>query len=310
MSRAGLGRIAPRATPVLLLAANAPDVDVVTWPGGQLLYLGCHRNLTHALLLVPVMALLPVLLVRLIGRKPLPLARAYLVSLIGVASHPLLDLTNAYGIRLALPFSSHWYRLDIAHLFDVWILAILSLAAFAPLLSRLVSGEIGGKPSSGRGWAIFALLFVTAWYFGRYELHERAVEVLESRVYPNGAARRVAAIPGPGNPFHWKGIVEGDDFWSIHDVNLLGEFDPTLGRVFFKPPSSPALEAARRTPVFQEYLKFAQYPLFQVTPADRPEGAVQVQAHDLRFGSPGNFHFTATAVIGAGGEVVESSFAF
>ena len=53
LSRAGLNRVAPRATLVLALAANAPDIDIVTRGWGSLAYLHHHRGLSHSLLAVP-----------------------------------------------------------------------------------------------------------------------------------------------------------------------------------------------------------------------------------------------------------------
>src|SRR5579871_3251182 len=64
MARAGLARKGERgATLVILLAANAPDIDVVVagLPGG-LRYLEYHRGYTHALLMAPVMALLALMI--------------------------------------------------------------------------------------------------------------------------------------------------------------------------------------------------------------------------------------------------------
>ena len=59
------------------------------------------------------MALLPLLIVRLVGRRPIEWGTAYLISLIGVASHLALDLTNFYGVRLLLPFSDGG---DVTHI--------------------------------------------------------------------------------------------------------------------------------------------------------------------------------------------------
>ena len=63
LSRAGLNRLTPMAAPIVMLAANSPDIDIVTLAGGPLTYLHYHRHLTHALAAMPVMALLPVVLV-------------------------------------------------------------------------------------------------------------------------------------------------------------------------------------------------------------------------------------------------------
>src|SRR5271168_428266 len=80
LSRAGLNRLTPQATAILVLAANIPDIDVVSSAGGSLAYLHYHRHLTHALSMAPGMALLPVLLVWAVVRKPMAWGMAYLVS--------------------------------------------------------------------------------------------------------------------------------------------------------------------------------------------------------------------------------------
>ena len=92
------------------------------------------------------------LLVRLFARRPLRWTGAYLISAIGVASHLALDSTNIYGVRLLLPFSARWFHLDITSVIDIWIWAMILLALAAPLISRLVSSEIGAK-TQGRGGA-------------------------------------------------------------------------------------------------------------------------------------------------------------
>src|SRR3954471_22340281 len=96
LARAGLRRLSPYATPMILLAANAPDVDVVSAASGSLNYLRYHRHLTHSLIAMPVMALIAVALVRVCVRKPVNWAGAFLATLIAVASHLALDWTNVY----------------------------------------------------------------------------------------------------------------------------------------------------------------------------------------------------------------------
>ncbi len=314
LSRAGLNRLSAYATPIVLLAANAADCDIVTLAGGQANYLHYHRHITHAFVSVPVMALLAVLVVRLFARKPFDWKWAYVVSFAGALSHPLIDWLNAYGVRLLLPFSKGWLQLSLTNLADAWIWAALLVAALAPPLSRLVSSEIGAKPGSGRGISIAALVFMLVVVFGRYFLHERAVAVLDSRLYEGTAPARVAALPGFANPFTWRGLVETNEFYSIQDVNLLGRFDPTSGRLLYKPEPRPeeaaAAAAARRTDAFRVFLEFSQYPYWRFTPADRPEGAIRVEVSDLRFGEPPASHFVAHAIVDASGRVLESAVGY
>src|SRR5579872_2736608 len=257
LSRAGLNRWTPLAAPILMLAANAPDIDIVTLGGGPLNYLHYHRHLTHSLVAMPVMAILPVILVRLVSRKPVRWAGAFLAALIAVASHLLLDFTNVYGIRLLLPFSAQWLRLDLNGLFDLWIGAAFLLGFAGPALARLVSSEISSgkaKPQHyGRGWAWFALAFIVLYDSGRAVLHARSVAALDSRVYQGDVPTRVLAVPGL-NPFEWRGVVETRTFYLVSPVDPTGDFNPERGSVIYKAEPSPAIEAARQTPAFRIFL--------------------------------------------------------
>jgi inner membrane protein len=314
LSRAGLNRRTAHATPLLLLAANAPDIDILAYAAGQASYLHYHRHLTHALVAIPFLALLPVLVVRLASRKPLDWKWAYLVSLLGVATHPLLDWTNVYGVRWFLPFSSEWVRADIFSLVDIWIWVVLLLAALAPALARLVSSEIGARPGSGRGWAIFALSFMALYGGGRYLLHERALAVLDARMYDGLTPLRVAAMPDMVNPFRWRGLVETEPFYSIYDLNLLREFDPAEGRILYKtepgPAETAAANTARRTQAFEVFLDFSKYPLWRFSEASGTEPAMRVEVMDLRFGAPPRPRFVAEAVVRPNGQVERSGFAY
>jgi inner membrane protein len=309
LSRAGLKRCTPLATPILLLAANAPDCDIAALAGGQLNYLHFHRHLTHSLAAMPVMALLAVAVVRLVARKPVNWLGAWAAAMVAVGTHLALDLTNAYGVRLLLPFSERWLRLDLTSLIDLWIWAVLLLSVAAPFLGRLVGSEItsgAAKPRAyGRGWAVFGLAFLLVYTYGRSVLHTRAEAVLESRIYRGQAPVRVAAMPDAAAPWKWRGIVETSDFYAVEEVNLLGDFDPTQASIYHIAEPDPAIEAARRTNTFQVLLRFAQFPLWRVSPVPEPENARLVELTDMRF-----MGFVASTVVTAGGQVVEPRFTY
>jgi inner membrane protein len=312
LSRAGLKHWTPLAAPILMLAANAPDIDIVTAAGGSLNYLHYHRHLTHSLLAMPVMALLPVLLVRAVGRKPIHWLGAFFASLVAVASHLLLDLTNIYGVRLFLPFSSQWERLDLTAVVDLWIWGVLLLGVIGPLIARLVGSEITSGTvhdrHHGRGLAIFGLAFLLFYNCGRNVLHARAVASLESRIYQEATPLRVAALPDPANPLKWRGLVETGDFYAVEDLNLAGEFDPTRATIFHKPEPDPALDAARRTATFEQFLMFSQFPFWRISPVPEPENGKLVEVLDMRFGTPLAPGFMASAVLSGKGEVLETHF--
>lgn len=304
LSQAGLNRWYARPALVLILAANAPDIDFVTSARGMFTYFENHRGITHSIAMAPVMALLPVLVACAVSRTMRGFRAAYILSLVGVASHLLLDWTNTYGVRFLLPFSGHWFRLDLNSLVDLWIWVVLLMACVGPLLARLVSSEIGAKSGTGRGLAIFALAFIVVYDYGRYLAHQRAIEILNSRIYQDGPPIRVAAFPRSSvNPFEWSGWVQRPNVDMRFSMNLLADFDPTApDRVIHEPAPGSAIEAARSTFVFRKYLDFAQYPLWQVIPVADPEGARRVEVRDWRFS------FTASAIVDGANRVLSTSF--
>lgn len=311
LARTGLGRLVPGGTGLLVLASNLPDADVVValW-GGQLAYLEYHRHLTHALVVAPLLGLLVALaFFRVKGWR---LGPAWALGTLGVWGHIALDLLNNYGVRIWLPFSSEWVSTDLFMVVDPWVMAVLLLCVLAPLLARLVGSEISGRPAAapGRGWAVTGLLFVVLWAGGRWMLHERALETLRSRIYQGQTPVRVAAWPTPWSPLAWQGYIATESFWGLYRVNLSREFDPEHGSVYFKPESAELVNAARQTPEAQAFLRFAQFPVWQVIPVAEPEGGTRVEITDVRFGLPEDGKFQLRVLLDGGRRPVSAIFGF
>ena len=216
-----------------------------------------------------------------------------------------------------LPFSARWLRLDITDIVDPWIWAILLFALAAPWLSGLVSHEIGsggGKSSDGvkRGWAWFAILALLTFEGARFIAHQRALEVMNARLYNGAVARRISALPGTFSPLYWRGVIEGDGFVRIVPLNLVTDFDPIGGRMEYPAPMSPAIEAALHTRPFEVFSQFNQLPFWQVaalSDATRAD-ALRVELIDLRFGTPEHPGFATTAMVDSAGRVLRSEFGF
>jgi inner membrane protein len=308
LARGGLNRAGRGATLALVLAANAPDIDIVTAAGGALNYLRYHRGVTHALAGIPVLALAVTALVWLLFRKRgFCWGRMYGLALAGVATHPLLDMMNTYGVRVLEPFSDRWYSWDLLHIVDPWLWAGLFFCVGAAFLGRLISGEIGAAPGSGRRWALAGLAFVTAWCATRAALHQRVVAMLESHAYGLDGERRpplrVAAFPVPTSPFTWRGLVETEEFYQLLAADPREPLDPTRGEVQYKPEPSPPLEVARRSPTWREFARFAQYPLVRVE-------RTRVTATDFRFLRERREAFICVVEMDEAGRVVEERFRF
>jgi inner membrane protein len=297
---------------LLLLSANAPDGDIVFALQGPFRYFEAHRGYSHCLVCLPLLALLCVALVSLISRQRLPWWRAWFLCVIGIASHLLLDLTNSYGIRLSLPFSSRWYHLDLNSLYDIWILAALMLAAIAPVLVWMVNREIGDrKSSSGRGLAIAALLFFVAFDFARLVLHNRTVAQLNSLLYDNAPALQTAALPDSFNPLRWTGIIETNDAFLRLETSSLAQPDPSSAETFYKPALTPSIEAAKTVDPFRYFVYFARFPVWSEQPV--LSGATQntrVDLSDLRFGAPGRGSFHCIGLVKDSGQLTGKWFTF
>lgn len=315
LARSGLNRLAPRATALAIIAANLPDLDIVSAVNGSLCYLANHRGFTHALFWAPLVALGALPLWWLLARKQSLGARqwagAYLVALAAVLSHLGLDYLNVYGIRLQLPFAAAWPHLDLVNIIDIWLWAILLICALGPLLARLVYSEIGARGGTGRGMAIVGLVLMSAYFFGRAQLHAQAVETLQSRLYGKQQPRLTIALPSVANPWQWTGVVETNSAWHVLPVNLFSrEFDPDAGRVFYKPDTTRVRAAVLRTKTASVFLDFSQCPLWRVTPVTSPEGASLVRIYDLRFGLPDEGTFSCDFLVDAAGNVLRERFSF
>ena len=295
-----MARVSGKNVVMMVVAANLPDVDVVSLAGGTLTYLEYHRGIMHSLAAAPVLALVVMLLFRNRGWQ------SYAMCLAAVLSHLLLDWTNTYGVRLLLPFSGRWLHRDKTDVVDPWILLVFLMAIGAPALAGLVSSEIGAKKGTGakRGWAWVALGFLVAYEGGRFAAHQRALEVMGARLYNGKAANRLSAIPSRWTPVQWRGVAEGDGYIVDVPVDLSMEFDPTQGRIDY---TSPPNEAALKTRPFQVFSRFAQLPFWKI---EKLADTTEVQLIDLRFGTPERPGFVATAILDESGVVRESKFGF
>jgi inner membrane protein len=284
---------------MLMLAANAPDIDGYPFFYSQLEYLKIHRGYMHSLAAIPVMALLPIAIVCGVTKQR-PTAMAWLGCMVALLSHLLLDWTNVYGIRMLLPFSDRWLRLDLTNLVDPIIWAILLAAAGIPFVLSLASKEIGSRKASGgrRGWAWLALILLVGYDGLRWDSHERAVASMNALLYMDKPAKNVYAFPESG--MNWRGVVEGDDFFYELRVNRTGEFNMRDAMLTYKAPTTPELEAVRRTPVFEQFQHFNQVPFWRTSPI---EDGTRVQLLDLRFGGFRGGFFMATAIAHQDGRV-------
>ncbi len=250
----------------------------------------------------------------------------WLFSLIAALSHLLLDFTNSYGLRPFFPFNPRWYAWSIVSIYEPLMWAALIAALVMPAIFGLADSEIGArrKPFRGRGWAIAALVSIVILYGVRNAEHQRALNLLHATVLTEPIVRS-AAEPHPVNPFHWQGLAETADFYQTSTIDTRADnVDTDNGEVFYKPPVTTAVLAAKRSYLGRIYLNWSSWPRVTDIGAQPAPGAEvipdlptplptwhTVEFRDLRFfppaGLPGGIAkappLSGAVYIGPGSEI-------
>jgi inner membrane protein len=298
LARAGFNRKAAYATLAMTLAAEAPDLDTVWAFGGPIAAFQHHRGWTHTFLGLPFEAIIVVCVIWLYHRwrsrkassKP-PIAPVrwgllYLFILIALLSHLLLDWTNNYGLRPFFPFNPRWYAGSFVFIIEPLLLLILFTALVAPALFGLVGSEVGARKPAfrGQGWAIFGLLAMAALWTLRFVEHQKAIQLAQNNDYNGAYVLRTAADPYPVNPFHWQTVVETPTFYQMSTADTLNDTISSNSQAdtIYKPPTTLATLAAKRSWLGEIYLDWSQWPVITETGIDQ-DGIATVTFRDMRF---------------------------
>ncbi len=201
----------------------------------------------------------------LVRRAPQPVhwGWLYATALISALSHLLLDWTNNYGLRPFFPFNPRWYAGSFVFIAEPVLWGLLLAGVLIPGLLGLIGGEIGArrKPFRGQGWAIFALTGMVLLWCWRWAEHAQALAMAGNTQITTAPVLRMAMEPYPINPFRWHAILETADYYQTAEIDThTGSIDSDSRRdVLFKPPATPATEAAKQTPLGQVYLDWGTW---------------------------------------------------
>lgn len=209
-------------------AALLADADVLIGSAHDpLLNVEFHRHFTHALIFIPVGALIAALLLWPLLRKRLAFKRIYVFALLGYATAGLLDACTSYGTQLLWPFSDARIAWSIIAIVD----PVFSLA----LLAALVLGYRYRKTAAARiGLALAgAYLLLGLWQ------HRNAMQATVDLAAQRGhAVQRALVKPTLGNLLLWRSVYQSGDRFYVDAVRIgpggkrvypgvsLREFDP------------------------------------------------------------------------------------
>ena len=192
------------------LAGMAPDLDVfIRSSADPLLFLEYHRQFTHALVFIPVGALICALVLGTLVLGRLSSRAIYWACLLGYGSHGLLDACTSYGTQLFWPFTDAriaWNNVSVIDpLFTVPLVVGVGLACcrHSPRMAR-----------SAAMWALAYLLLGVA-------QRERA-EVLGSEIAATRghAPEELVAKPAFGSLLLWRTFYEHEGAYYVDAARL------------------------------------------------------------------------------------------
>lgn len=313
-----LGEKTRLAAAALVIGANLPDIDGITYFIDPELALGFRRGWTHgvlALVLWPFLLTGALLLydrLRPDPQRPVHVRWLFALSAIGIWSHPALDWLNTYGMRWLMPFRPTWFYGDAVYIMDPWLWLVLG-----------VGWLIGRRPSWGMlaGWAVFGgwtvwmvarrapeylpviafvaivLLLALVWRPAAARAHAFAAVALAvaaayivTRVAVSAATERavvrelgdvtrVMAGPDPIDPTKWSFVAQRGGFYHY------GRYDWRRGGLSLtgeRTPvarDTPEFRAAMRHPSVHGFATWVRFPAYEIV---RKGAKTEVILYDAR----------------------------
>lgn len=320
LARTPLGRAGRGTTMALVVASNAPDLDVVTTLGGASSYIRWHRGPTHGPFGIVGLGVATAILVwmahRALGHDPdeepaAPLRMLVPIAIIGVLCHVLMDLPTSYGTRMLSPFDWRWFAVDWMPIVDVYLLFLLG--------AGLAFGQM--STAARRRNAAIVLVLMGVNYGVRAAAHHQALEIaprlfgpllpprcepvtsnppiidywprVMSETPPDSRQRclvQLVAMPAFFSPFEWRVIAQLSNVYEVHDVNVLdarfrrpADASEVMWRTTLRVPNiwTPPVFAAASTELGRTFLGFAR--LAAARSAVDTGGTATVRWNDMRF---------------------------
>ena len=263
----GLARRTRFGAATLIVAANLPDVDAITYFSDGAAAYAIRRGVTHGL---PALVVLPVLLAAVVTGiariRPSPARQASFhwllaLSAIGVWSHPSLDWLNTYGMRWLMPIVNRWFYGDTLFIIDlvVWLTLMTGLIATWVLRRRPL--EWFRRP------ATLALAFLIAYIGANFMLTRVAMNaaLAATHTFP---PQRLMASPIPFNPLQREIVLEYDEEYRLGTVYFtpLPRFE---GRAEVIAKGDPELLVRARDVITgRQFLSWARFPYTVVEETD------------------------------------------
>ena len=300
---AGLKRRTRFGNPTLMIAANLPDLDVLSFLTDTN-PISFRRGWTHGIYAQLVLPVLFTAVMYAIGRvwprravpghapsavegPPLHAGWLLLLSYAGVYSHVFLDFLNNYGVRVLAPIDWRWFYGDALFIADVWLWLILGVGVWLARRQR--------RPSFAGAALVFGSCYIAAML-----VSAQAARTVVSSIWRDvrGQAPRALMVgPMPFTPFTRVVIADAGDHYDTGTFSwwpVAVSFDP---EPIPKNSGDPTVKQARaQERHIREFLVWARFPFWTLTP---DKNGTRVNVGDVRFMSQSirRANFTASTVV-------------
>ena len=190
------------------LAGLAPDLDILIKSSTDpILFLEYHRQFTHSLFFIPFGSLIVALMLFPFVKSSMSIKTVYYASLLGYATHGLLDACTSYGTQLFWPFSNErvtWNNISIVD--PLFTIPVVILVVIAIKTKKKIFSFFS------IGWIIFYLSLG----FIQYERALlAAVELAQVRGH---SPERLTLKPSFGNLILWKSIYQHKETFYVDAI--------------------------------------------------------------------------------------------
>ncbi|VAW55867.1 Integral membrane protein [hydrothermal vent metagenome] len=193
------------------LAGMAPDLDVLIRSANDpLLFLEFHRQFTHSLIFIPLGALICALFFYPFAKSKLTFKKIYIFSLLGLATHGLLDACTSYGTQLFWPFSNERVAWNTVSIIDPFFTF--------PVLALILLAAIKRRTGYARAGFIYAVIFLSLGLVQKYRAENMVQTLAQQRGHE---ATRINVKPSFANRHVWKTLYEYDGYYYVDAVKLL-----------------------------------------------------------------------------------------
>ncbi|MBF0456146.1 MAG: metal-dependent hydrolase [Magnetococcales bacterium] len=199
-----------RATMIGLVAGLPADADIfIRSSTDPLLTLDFHRQFTHALVFIPIGALIVAGLLWVFFKSAIPFGQLYRYAFAGYATSGLLDAFTSYGTQLLWPFSDARISWSLISVVDpLFSLTLILLLWF-------------GLRRHTAGFAKLGTLFIGGYFLVGLSQQAQAASVVVALAKERGhPIERMVVKPTMGNLLVWRTIYQSGGLYHITAVRV------------------------------------------------------------------------------------------